>query len=413
MAAAASVAVNTPAIIGHMLRPADTHSVGHWPRQDSGARARAAPLCRAARCRSFRVTSSASRQHNGGKHPAAASRAAARAHREAMIHATPHHPRRRRALPLLSRQAWPPALAQAPWPARSLRLIIPWPPGQSTDVQGRLIAAWLSERLGQTVVPENRPGAGGQIGTNAVAKAAPDGYTILSASIGPITFSPLVQRTPYDVERELAPVVSLRAGALHAAGEAGFPGAGPAQLPRAGAGQSGQVQPQLLRRRRGAAPADRAVQRQGRAGRAARALPGQRAGAGGAARRPGGLRHRHAGRGLAAGAGWASCGRSASAPPGPRRWCPACMPIATSGGPPDYDIGGWNGIMVPAGTPQPIIDRLVDEIRAGLATPALRRQFELVGVEVAAEGAGGVHGHAARPLGQLRAADPAARHPAE
>ena len=125
------------------------------------------------------------------------------------------------ALPLLAA----PGLAQAPWPARSLRMIIPWPPGQSTDVQGRLIAAWLSERLGQTVVPENRPGAGGQIGTNAVAKAAPDGYTLLSASIGPITFSPLVQRTPYDVERELAPVVAFGAGALHAAGEAGFPGA--------------------------------------------------------------------------------------------------------------------------------------------------------------------------------------------
>ena len=71
------------------------------------------------------------------------------------------------------------AAAQAqdgPWPSRQLRMIIPWPPGQSTDIQGRLMAAWLSERLGQTVVPENRPGAGGQIGTNAVAKAAPDAF---------------------------------------------------------------------------------------------------------------------------------------------------------------------------------------------------------------------------------------------
>ena len=98
--------------------------------------------------------------------------------------------------------------AQAPWPSRTLRMVIPWPPGQSTDVQGRLMAQWLSDRLGQTVVPENRPGAGGQIGTNAVAKAAPDGYTLLAASIGPISFQPLVSRTPYDVERELAPVAS-------------------------------------------------------------------------------------------------------------------------------------------------------------------------------------------------------------
>src|ERR671917_36451 len=127
--------------------------------------------------------------------------------------------RRRRALaaaPLLAVAALPrPAAAQqgqrAPWPNRPPRMVIPWPPGQSTDVQGRLMAQWLGERLGQTVVPENRPGAGGQIGTNAVAKAAPDGYTLLAASIGPISFGPLVTRTPYDVERELAPVAGFGA----------------------------------------------------------------------------------------------------------------------------------------------------------------------------------------------------------
>ena len=103
-----------------------------------------------------------------------------------------------------------PAAAQLdqPWPSHPLRMVIPWPPGQSTDVQGRLVSQLFSERLGQFVVPENRPGAGGQIGTNLVAKAPADGYTLLAASIGPITFSPLVQRTPYEVEAELAPVAS-------------------------------------------------------------------------------------------------------------------------------------------------------------------------------------------------------------
>ena len=91
-----------------------------------------------------------------------------------------------------------PALAQpqAPWPNRAARMIIPWPPGQSTDLQGRLVAQMLTQRLGQNVVPENKAGAGGQIGTDFVAKSPPDGYTMLAASIGPITFSPLVQRTP-------------------------------------------------------------------------------------------------------------------------------------------------------------------------------------------------------------------------
>ena len=116
---------------------------------------------------------------------------------------------RRRALPLaLAPLLAGPAAAQA-WPARPLRMLIPWPPGQATDIIGRLIANLLTKQLGQPVVPENRPGAGGMIGTDLVAKGPADGYMLLSASIGPITFGPLVNRTPYDVERELAPVISF------------------------------------------------------------------------------------------------------------------------------------------------------------------------------------------------------------
>ena len=99
--------------------------------------------------------------------------------------------------------------AQAAYPERPIRLIIPWPPGQATDLAGRVVAQSLSERLGQPVVPENRAGAGGMIGTDAVAKAAPDGHTLLAASLGPITTAPLVQRTPYDAERDFAPVASF------------------------------------------------------------------------------------------------------------------------------------------------------------------------------------------------------------
>jgi tripartite-type tricarboxylate transporter receptor subunit TctC len=98
------------------------------------------------------------------------------------------------------------ARAQTAYPSRPIRMVIPWPPGQATDLAGRLIAQRLSEILGQPVVPENRAGAGGMIGTDAVAKAAPDGYTILAASSGPVTINPLLQRTAYDPERDLAPV---------------------------------------------------------------------------------------------------------------------------------------------------------------------------------------------------------------
>ena len=95
------------------------------------------------------------------------------------------------------------------WPARPIRMVVPWAPGQATDLGGRFVAQKLSESLGQTVVVENRPGAGGMIGTDAAAKAAPDGYTVLAASGGAVTLNPLVQRAPYDPERDLAPVAMI------------------------------------------------------------------------------------------------------------------------------------------------------------------------------------------------------------
>ncbi len=97
--------------------------------------------------------------------------------------------------------------AQAQWPERPVRVIVPWPPGGSTDVLCRLLAERLTQILSQTFVVENRPGAGGNIGAEAIAKAAPDGYTM-----GPITVSGwsinqyLYSRLPYDPERDIVAV---------------------------------------------------------------------------------------------------------------------------------------------------------------------------------------------------------------
>jgi len=95
------------------------------------------------------------------------------------------------------------SLAQTAYPSRPIKMMIPWPPGQATDLVGRSLAMGLSRILGQSVVAENKAGAGGMIGTDVVAKAAPDGYTLLAASSGPITVSPLLQHTPYNVEKDL------------------------------------------------------------------------------------------------------------------------------------------------------------------------------------------------------------------
>ncbi len=98
------------------------------------------------------------------------------------------------------------ASAQTGYPSRPIRLVVPWPPGQATDLSARLVAQKLSESLGQPLVVDNRPGAGGVIGSDAVAKSAPDGYTLLAGSSGPISINPIVQKVPYDPEQAFAPV---------------------------------------------------------------------------------------------------------------------------------------------------------------------------------------------------------------
>lgn len=102
--------------------------------------------------------------------------------------------------------AQPTAWAQA-WPTRPVRMIIPFAAGGGTDVVGRIVAKYLSERLGQQVVVENRAGANGIVGIQALLQAAPDGYTIAGVGDGTLVMNPaLYAKLPYDTLRDLAPV---------------------------------------------------------------------------------------------------------------------------------------------------------------------------------------------------------------
>ncbi len=99
------------------------------------------------------------------------------------------------------------AAAADAYPARPIRFVVAFPPGGGTDIIARSIAQKLAERLAQQVVVDNRPGAGGNIGTDIVAKSAPDGYTLLMGSAGPLAINAsLFDKMPFDPIRDLAPV---------------------------------------------------------------------------------------------------------------------------------------------------------------------------------------------------------------
>lgn len=101
------------------------------------------------------------------------------------------------------------------YPSRVIRMVVPYPPGGVVDITGRLLADQLSKQLGATVIVENKPGAGGTIGANAVARAAPDGYTILLSGAATHAFAPWMYKDlPYDPVKDFVPITQVTEGPL-------------------------------------------------------------------------------------------------------------------------------------------------------------------------------------------------------
>jgi tripartite-type tricarboxylate transporter receptor subunit TctC len=109
--------------------------------------------------------------------------------------------------------AWRVATAQT-YPARPVRWIVGFSPGGSADIHARLIAQWLSERLGQQFIIENRPGAGTNIALQAAANSQPDGYTLVSITSSNASNATLYESLPFNLQRDLVPVAALSRGAL-------------------------------------------------------------------------------------------------------------------------------------------------------------------------------------------------------
>ena len=114
----------------------------------------------------------------------------------------------RRILAIAATIACATAFAQG-YPNKPIKVVVPWPPGQATDVAARVVSEAVSAQIGQQLVIDNKPGAGGTVGSEFAARQAPDGYTILAGSSGPISISPLLQKLPYDPARDFEPIALM------------------------------------------------------------------------------------------------------------------------------------------------------------------------------------------------------------
>lgn len=99
----------------------------------------------------------------------------------------------------------PAVMAQDKWPAKPIRIVVPFPAGGTSDVLARILGQKLSESPGQPVVVDNKPGSSGNLGADAVAKAAPDGHTLALMDVGNLAISPSLYKLPFNVDRDFAP----------------------------------------------------------------------------------------------------------------------------------------------------------------------------------------------------------------
>lgn len=274
--------------------------------------------------------------------------------------------------------ASPPAFAQS-WPTRPVRLIVPFPPGGPADAIGRILAERLAEGWGQPVIIENRGGAGGNIGAEATARAAPDGHTLLLAASSHVQGAALYRRLPFDPIRDFTPVTqvayyslvvvvhpSVQARTVREFEQALRSANGQFTITSAGVGTPTHLTAELFRIRanldfthvpfQGAAPAHTALlagQVQAMFNNPVLAVPAVRAG---------NLR------------AIATTGaqRAAALPD---------TPTLAESGYPGFEAGTWYAVLGPAGIPAPIVEKIDADLRRVVALPAVRERFAAQSLE--------------------------------
>ncbi len=272
-----------------------------------------------------------------------------------------------------------PSFAQIAYPLKPIRLIVPFTPGGVTDTSGRLIAEQLSKRLGQQVVVDNRPGASGNIGTQLVAAAEPDGYTLLLGFDGTMVINPHVfAKVGFDTVKDFAPVgkigdaililvahPALAAKSLKEVIALSKTQAGGLSYGTSGTGGTPHIAGELLKQRTGANLTHIPYKGGGQAmtdvlGGNIPLVYTAIAGA---------ISHIRAGKLHAVAV--SSAQRASSLPD-----------VATfiENGLADFDINSWVGLLAPAKTPKSIVDKLNAELNAVLNDPAVRERLSGLGM---------------------------------
>ena len=281
------------------------------------------------------------------------------------------------------------AAAAQSYPNRPIRIVIPWPPGQATDLMARIVAMKLSEQFGYQVVADNRPGASGLIGTEIAAKATPDGYTVLAASSGPISISPLLQKVPFDPVKDLTPVAHVVSAPFLLVSHPALPpktarefvaygraNPGKLRFGTSGTGATAHLFTEAFNSRaglqaihvpyKGSVPALIDVM----GGQVEYALETV------AATFP----HVKAGKLRAYGV----------TTPKPSALAPGIEPLATAADLPGFEVVGWIGVMMPSGTPKAIVDRVSGAVDKAMQSPDTGERLAAAGLEVDYRNAAGM-----------------------
>jgi len=271
---------------------------------------------------------------------------------------------------------------QQPYPDRPIRIVVPFPPGNASDLATRTIAEPLSKRLGQPVVVENKPGAAGTIGADAVAKSKPDGYTLLGTSSAFSVTPSVYRKLPYDAERDLVPVAPIGWTVMMLVATSSFPAntvqemvallkadPGKHSYAHLGAGALSQMVMELLKQMAGVDVVGVPYKGSGQA-----------------------LTDLMGGQlplmfdGLTSANPQVKAGRIKALAVSSKariRFAPDVPALAESGVPglKDYDVQAWTGVFAPAGTPKAVVDRLNAEMAQLVQSPEVKERLAAQNLE--------------------------------